>query len=101
MPVPPYQASDAVKDHHRRSVGLYDQLIKNGVCREQARGVLPQNLCTEYYATCNLNNLLKFVDLRTHTGAQWEIQRLAYAMLDISEGLWPVAVGAYRKSTNE
>jgi thymidylate synthase ThyX len=45
-----------------------------------------------------LNNLLKFIDLRTHEGAQWEIQKVAEACLEIAEGLWPVAVGAYRKA---
>ena len=68
-----------------------------GVCREQARGVLPQNLYTEYYGTCNLNNLLKFIDLRTHEGAQWEIQKLAEACLEIATDLWPVTVNAYRE----
>jgi hypothetical protein len=28
---------------------------------EQARGVLPQNLYTEYYGTTDLNNLIKFI----------------------------------------
>ena len=28
------------------------------------------------------NNLLKFIDLRTHDGAQWEIQQVAKACLD-------------------
>ena len=40
---------------------LFNKLIKAGVCREQARGVLPQNLYTQYYGTVNLHNLLKFV----------------------------------------
>ena len=69
---------------------MYDNLIKKGVCREQARGILPQNLYTEYYGSVNLNNLLKFVDLRTHEGAQWEIQRVGEACLEIAEGLFPV-----------
>ena len=80
---------------------LFDKMIEAGVCREQARGVLPQNMYTEYYGTCNLNNLLKFIDLRTHEGAQWEIQKVAEACLDIAEGLWPVVVGAYRSSKHE
>ena len=66
-----------ISQHHQASVKLFDDLLGAGVCREQARGVLPQNLYTEYYGTVNLNNLLKFVDLRTHDGAQWEIQRVA------------------------
>ena len=71
---------------------------EEGICREQARGILPQNLYTEYYATCNLNNLLKFIDLRTHEGAQWEIRKLANAMLDISTELWPIAIKSYREN---
>ena len=97
----PLPASKIVKDHHQASFALYEMLIEAGVCREQARGVLPQNLYTEYYGTVNLNNLLKFIDLRTHEGAQWEIVKVAEACLEIAEGLWPVAVGAYRRAKNE
>lgn len=98
LPVPTFRVSDAVKNHHSKSLNLFNTLIEKGVCREQARGILPQNLYTEYYATCNLNNLLKFISLRTHDGAQWEIRKLAEAMLDIATDLWPVAVGSYRKN---
>jgi len=52
---------------------------------------------TEYYGTVNLNNLLKFIDLRTHAGAQWEIQKVAYACLDMASELWPITVSAYRE----
>ena len=51
---------------------------------------------TEYYGTANLNNIIKFVDLRAHRGAQWEIQQVAEAVLDIAESLFPVTMGAYR-----
>lgn len=90
-------ASGMVRSHHARSLELYNELINAGICREQARGVLPQNLYTEYYGTCNLNNLIKFIELRTHDGAQWEIQQVAKACLDIAEDLWPVTVSAYRE----
>ena len=89
-------ASNRIKQHHKESVNLYNTLMARGVCREQARGVLPQNLYTEYYGTCNLNNLIKFIELRTHAGAQWEIQEVAKACLTIVEGLWPIAVSSYR-----
>ena len=88
-------ASNLVSNHNERSLHLYNALLQAGVCREQARGVLPQNMYTEYYGTCNLNNLLKFIQLRTHKGAQWEIQQLAKGMLTIAKELWPSAVGAY------
>ncbi len=100
LPVQPYLASEAVKNHHARSVSLFNKLLDRGICREQARGVLPQNLYTEYYATCNLNNLMKFISLRTHDGAQLEIRKLADAMLKMSSEIWPCAVGAYRENLN-
>ena len=88
-------AYDAIAEHHLNSLELYNELILKGICREQARGVLPQNLYTEYYGTVNLSNLLKFIDLRTHVGAQWEIQRVAQACLEIASDLFPETVAAY------
>ena len=97
----PVSASEIVKAHNSDSLVLFNQLIKAGVCREQARGVLPQNLYTEYYGTVNLSNLLKFIDLRTHEGAQWEIVKVAAACLEIATDLFPETVGAYRRIRNE
>tara|TARA_R110002074_G_scaffold354913_2_gene526795 strand:- start:4454 stop:5239 length:786 start_codon:yes stop_codon:yes gene_type:complete len=91
------RANYAIKIHNERSVRLFHRLMTEGVCREQARGVLPQNLYTEYYGTVNLSNLLKFIDLRIHEGAQWEIQEAAKACLEIATDLWPVAVNIYRR----
>jgi thymidylate synthase (FAD) len=90
-----YEASDCITMHHDASLKLFNELIEAGVCREQARGILPQNMYTEYYASANLNNILKFIDLRTHEGAQWEIQEMAKGMLKIIEKLYPATVGAY------
>ena len=92
------KADMAVRAHVMSSLELFNTLMSRGVCREQARMVLPQNLYTEYYGTVNLNNLLKFIGLRRHAGAQWEIQRVAEACLEIAESLWPEAVGAYRQN---
>ncbi len=97
IPVSAYYASDAIKWHHAKSLGLYEDLVSKGVCREQARGVLPQNLYTEYYGTVSLLNALKFIDLRDHDGAQWEIQQVAKAMLEFLSELYPVTVESYKK----
>ena len=91
--------SQEIEGHTRRSMFLFESLMKAGVCREQARMVLPQNMYTEYYGTVNLNNLLKFIGLRIHEGAQQEIQDVALACLDIATDLWPTAVGAYRNNS--
>ena len=94
-------ASELIAAHNADSLVLFEQLIQAGVCREQARGVLPQDLYTEYYGTVNLSNLLKFIDLRLHEGAQWEIQRVAQACLEIATDLFPETVGAYRRIRSE
>ena len=91
------KADEIVKQHHKDSLKLYENLMKAGVCREQARGILPQNLYTEYYGTVNLSNLMKFIDLRTHEGAQWEIQKVAEALLEMATELWPTAVQSFRE----
>jgi len=93
-------ASEVVKEHHETSLYFYERLLEAGVCREQARGVLPQNLYTEYYATASLLNILKFISLRIHEGAQWEIQQLAKGMLDIVSDLYPITVEAFKKHNN-
>ena len=91
------RANLALRIHNERSIRLFQRMMTEGVCREQARSVLPQSLYTEYYGTVNLSNLLKFIDLRTHEGAQWEIQEVAKACIDIASDLWPIAVGTYRR----
>ena len=93
-------ASDVVREHCSDSLELYEKLISNGVAREQARMILPQNLYTKYYATANLNNILKFIDLRIHEGAQWEIQQLAKGMLEIIVNIWPFATSVYQEINN-
>ena len=89
--------SSYLKDYHFKCLRFYNNMLEAGICREQARGVLPQNMYTQYYGTCNLNNLLKFIDLRTHEGAQWEIQKLAEACLQIATDLWPITVKSYQE----
>ena len=93
-------ASEVYREHCLRSLRLFEELVNKGVCREQARGVLPQTLYTEYYGTVNLGNLLKFVSLRMHEGAQHEIQKVAEACLEIAADLFPVTVKSYRASVN-
>lgn len=91
------RASEILEMQTNRALEVYRDLMSNGVCREQARMILPQNLYTEYYGTVNMSNLLKFIDLRTHEGAQWEIQKAAEACLDIATDLFPVTVNSYKE----
>ena len=92
------RVSAAYRRHNVRSVELYQEMLKSGVCKEQARSVLPQSMYTSYIGTTNLSNLLKFIDLRIHEGAQWEIQKVAEACLEIARDLWPTAVESFRNN---
>ena len=90
-------ASETYREHCMHSLRLFEELVNKGVCREQARGILPQTLYTEYYGTCNLNNLVKFLDLRIDEHAQWEIRRVAEACRDIAKEQWPEAMKHFKK----
>ncbi|MCF7825745.1 MAG: FAD-dependent thymidylate synthase [Candidatus Marinimicrobia bacterium] len=91
---------DLVSAHTESAFKFYEALIEQGVAREQARMVLPQNMYTEMYATVNLHNLIHFVELRIHAGAQWEIQQYALKLLDLAEAAAPYAIKAIRKARN-
>lgn len=65
------------------SLSCYNELLKSGVCREQARMILPQNMYTEFYVSGNLRNFLHFLELRMDWHAQEEIRVYAEAMFDM------------------
>jgi len=52
----------------------YEELLAIGVCREQARMVLPLNIFTEFYWKIDLHNLLHFLELRLAPEAQEEMK---------------------------
>ena len=74
------QCRGMIEKHNRESLELYQHLLELGVCREQARGVLPQNMMTTFWGTVDLHNLLGFLELRDSEHAQWEIRQYAQAI---------------------
>lgn len=71
---------EIIAGHNQTSMALFDRLLESGVCREQARGVLPQNMMVTFWGTVNLGNLLHFLELRDSEHAQWEIREYAKAI---------------------
>lgn len=61
----------------------YEKLLELGVCKEQARGILPQTMFTTFWATVDLRNLLHFIELRDDDHAQKEIREYAKAMKEL------------------
>lgn len=80
-----------------KSHDVYLQLLQNGVCREQARGVLPQNLMTTFWGTVDLRNLLHFIELREDNHAQKEIQEYAVAIKELIRPFVPHVIDSYNK----
>ncbi|MCQ2403813.1 MAG: FAD-dependent thymidylate synthase [Lentisphaeria bacterium] len=70
----------AIDAANQATLKAYEELLAAGVCREQARGVLSQNLMTTFWATVDLSNLIKFLELRDSPHAQWEIRQYAEAI---------------------
>ena len=78
----------------RDAVAHYKELIALGVCREQARCVLPLALYSEVYWTVSLQAVAHFIRLRADGHAQWEIQQYAAAVRAVVEPLYPVGLKA-------
>lgn len=96
-----YSASEVLRKHVDESLKLYESMILNGICREQARMVLPQNLYTYYWGTVNLNNFFKFYELRNHPGAQVEIQEMASACYELLQEVIPETLEIYSQAREE
>jgi thymidylate synthase (FAD) len=73
------QYNKIVKDCY----SAYEKLLELGVCKEQARGILPQTMFTTFWATVDLRNLLHFIELRDDEHAQKEIREYARAMKEL------------------
>jgi thymidylate synthase (FAD) len=85
-----------INDININSHEKYKELLKAGICREQARGALNQNLYTSFWGTANLRNIIHFIQLREDPHAQWEIQVVAKAMRNICEELFPKSLTAIK-----
>jgi thymidylate synthase (FAD) len=65
-----------------KSVRMYNSLLKEGVCPEQARMILPQCMMTEFIETGSLAAYARLCHLRMGSDAQKEIQDVAKMVSD-------------------
>ena len=62
----------------------YDNLLKMGVLKQDARFVLPGGACTNFVTTLNLRSFMDVYEKRVSTpGAQWEIQSMLMEMREL------------------
>lgn len=69
----------------------YESMINMGVCAEQARMILPQNMYTEWYWTGSLFAFARVCGLRLKKDTQYETRLIAQQINDVIEPLFPVS----------
>jgi thymidylate synthase (FAD) len=70
---------------------LYQLMLGNGMCPEQARMILPQNMMTEFIETGSLAAYARLCKLRMGEDAQKEIRDVALLVSDALREVFPVS----------
>jgi len=70
---------------------IYQDLLEQGVCPEQARMVLPQSTMTEWYWSGSLDAFADMCNLRTKNDTQWETRDVAFQIDAEMQNLYPVS----------
>ena len=85
---------EAYISHCEEGIRLYEQMIQDGVCPEQARFILPQGVEVNWVWTGSLYAYANFYNQRSDSHAQKEIQELAEQINQIIAPLYPVSWAA-------
>lgn len=73
----------------------YELMLKQGIAKEQARVVLPVNLYSEMFWSCNARSLMAFLHLRNAPDAMFEIREYAQALERMFAQLMPATYNAF------
>ena len=73
----------------------YERMLEAGIAKEVARSVLPLNMYTTYYWSCNPRSLMHFCSLRNSEFAQYEIREYAKAAESFLAQAMPVTHAAF------
>ena len=83
--------TDAQKQVMELSFRLYDQSLKKGVAKEQARAILPEGLTSSrLFANGTLRSWIHYIDLRTKPDTQKEHRELALKCAEAIEPEFPM-----------
>lgn len=88
---------DRIRESCEESFLTYRGLLEEGLAKELARSVLPVNTYSHMFATVNLLNLMRFLSLRDHSHAQYEIRVYAEAMRKLAKQIAPVCIAAWEE----
>ena len=82
---------ELIREDCMKAVNTYTLLLGQGVCPEQARMVLPQNMMTEFIETGSVAAYARLVKLRTSPDAQQEIREVAESVSKSLDQAFPVS----------
>jgi thymidylate synthase (FAD) len=101
----PKYVKNSIMDANYTAWETYEDMIEAGIAKEVARMVLPLNIYTSFYATCNSRSLMHFLSLRTENEGstypshpQKEIQMVADQMEQHFANTMPMTYDAWNKN---
>jgi thymidylate synthase (FAD) len=96
-----YFPTEYLKQAGEEASQRYHKMISQGVCAEQARMILPQNMMTEFYWSGSLDAFAAMCRLRCAPDTQYESRLVANPISDIMAGLFPVSWDALTNGETE
>ena len=97
--------ANAIGKGNAEAYWRYEAMLNKGIAREVARMVLPVNIFSTCYVTCNAHALMSFLSLRTKSEdshfksyPQREIEMVAEKYENIFSELFPITHAAFVKS---
>lgn len=89
------EIKNLLKEQSSLAYQAYEKMLEQGVARELARVILPQNIYTQFYWKCDLRNLLHLIALRSHHTSQFEIREYSNAIEEIVKEWVPYTYEAF------
>ncbi|WWT39493.1 thymidylate synthase [Microcystis phage Mel-JY01] len=83
-----------IDEHNKKSIELYEKLLKNNVAREVARDVLPLSTGTQLFMKGSIRSWIHYIQVRTEDGTQKEHREIAEEIKKIFISQFPIISSA-------
>lgn len=95
----------SIRDTCVTAYDRYERMLKHGIAKEVARGILPVYIYSTMYATCNARSLMAFLSLRVKSEdsifksfPMWEIDQIAQQLEEQWAELMPITYEAFMRN---
>ncbi|SYZ73866.1 Thymidylate synthase ThyX [Candidatus Zixiibacteriota bacterium] len=97
--LPPTIEQGGFKDRYidmtARLVEFYEEMVKAGVPKEDARYILPNGTTSEIVISANFREYRHIFEVRCHPRAHWEIRQICMMMLEVMKKEAPIVFGDF------